>query len=54
MATKKQAKQATIGTSNKGIKTESASKKLSAVGKWLNDPNAKPWIKIIDMKAVLK
>jgi hypothetical protein len=29
-------------------------KKLNALGEWFFDPNAKPFIKIIDMKAVLK
>jgi hypothetical protein len=49
METKKQAKK-----TKELIAVKSDTKKLSTVGKWLNDPNAKPWIKIIDMKAILK
>jgi hypothetical protein len=32
----------------------SSKRELSAVGKWLNDSNAAPFMKIIDMRAVLK
>jgi hypothetical protein len=33
---------------------KSDTKKLSAAGKWLNDTHASPFMKIIDMKAVLR
>ncbi|GHT70341.1 hypothetical protein AGMMS50239_38590 [Bacteroidia bacterium] len=29
-------------------------KKLNALGEWFYDPNKKPFIKIIDMRAVLR
>jgi hypothetical protein len=29
-------------------------KRLNALGKWFFDPNTKPLIKIVDMRAVLK
>jgi hypothetical protein len=42
-------------TESKATETiKSDVKRLSPLGKWYYDPNKKPWIKIIDMKAVLK
>jgi hypothetical protein len=39
---------------NKEVFQLAEGKKLSAVGKWLSDPNSVPAIKIIDMRAVLR
>jgi hypothetical protein len=33
---------------------QSETKKISAAGKWLNDTHAAPFMRIIDMRAVLK
>jgi hypothetical protein len=42
-------------TESKATETvKSDVKRLSALGKWFYDPNSKPLIEILDMKAVLK
>jgi hypothetical protein len=40
-------------TAKKTVATKEE-KKLSKIGKWFNDPNSKPLVKIPDMRAVLR
>jgi hypothetical protein len=48
-------KKTTKKVSTKGAKEEiNKPKRYNALGEWINSPDWKPFMKIIDMKAVLK